>query len=291
MYISAFTIITKPDLRQDCYLESIESALIMFDEVVVVDGGSDSTVINKIQLLAKNYPQKVLKIAYLYWPFENWHWAELPKHLNYALSKCNNQSDWFVKFDIDYFFHEKDRNRLYEQLKEAKSRRKVLATFDKYQLIKPLCYYHKGQVPLCINSDYADICFGACANKVTDWCYPIAKYRNKHIKEMSYLLPFGTDIDSDDIYNTGIPVYNFDYTFKTIDVIESIQWEFAIAWNKAFGDWKLGDSKQAALKSFMDRTMHKIKVSDRYIHSTLDLPSTIRSQVLNISEGQLGHDI
>ena len=76
--LSIFTSMTNPDGRNDQWQEALNCYEELADEVIIVGDK---------------------------WPNE-FSWEEIGKTFQEGLDKSS--SDWVIRMDIDYFFHEKD---------------------------------------------------------------------------------------------------------------------------------------------------------------------------------------
>ena len=88
MKISIFTTMTNPEKRMDPWKEALECYNFFADEVVVV--GDD-------------------------WPTE-FSWDHIGKTFQKGYDKCT--SDWVMRMDIDYFLHEKNKNKLEKDIRQ-----------------------------------------------------------------------------------------------------------------------------------------------------------------------------
>ena len=94
MKLSIFTTYTDPEKRNDPWKEALNCFNDIADEVIVT--GSD-------------------------WP-EEFTWSQIGKYFQQGLNE--SKGDWNIRMDIDYFFHEKDVNKLSsEVLKKSLSKK------------------------------------------------------------------------------------------------------------------------------------------------------------------------
>ena len=164
MKISIITTITNPDDMQYAWIEAIDSYGALADELIIVNGGKE---------IFYDHPDNTrrveTKVLNLPWP-EDWHWSELPIHLNAGLKEATG--DWVIKMDTDYVIHETDIPAIRRAL-EVNAKNYAVASFMKKIIINRNSYYKKCRTPLAINKKKVGdtIKFGKADN--SDWCYPI----------------------------------------------------------------------------------------------------------------------
>ena len=264
--------------RQDPWAEALKCYLDVADEVIVVVGNSEPL------LYPESIPEgKVIKEIHYLWPYE-WSWDELPKHLNAGLKECTG--DWVIKCDIDFFFHEDDLGRIREHLENA--RKFPIAGFMKYSFVTCGRAYCKGQYPMALNmKTYGDLLrFGIATNQQTDLCYPILSSK---IDEKAGL-PIGV-YPFNQMHNTGISFYNYDYTFKTKEKTKEEFWRFAQAYKDFFGSYHWGDSKETAFGVFIEMMRGRLKNAPYDFSNIGKHPKYIRDKVSQIKPEQFGFDM
>ena len=84
--LSIFTSMTKPEERKDPWSESLSCYEDFADEVIVV---------------GENWP-------------EEFEWDHIGKVFQEGFDKSTK--DWVIRMDLDYFFHEKDKDKLRNSL-------------------------------------------------------------------------------------------------------------------------------------------------------------------------------
>ena len=88
--LSIFTSMTNPEARNDPWKEALSCYESLADEVVIV--GKD-------------------------WPYD-FSWDFIGKTFQKGFDECN--SDWVIRMDIDYFFHENDFYKIRNALEKYK---------------------------------------------------------------------------------------------------------------------------------------------------------------------------
>lgn len=251
-----------PNERGDKWQEALECYCDLADEVIVVDGSSrrKSTIPLECTKFSSTTGKVIsYRLRGQIWPYD-WSWEELPMHLNAGLEAATG--DWVIKMDIDQLFHEDDFKRVKAVLEEYKDA--PVLTFEKRSFTKWNRYYQKGKIPIAINKKKFGnkIRYGHATNKKTDLCYPIfwdGDY--KMVKDWfgERKIPQGV-YNPADFVNTNIPIYNYDYTFKTKEQTFKEFWRFSQAYHRYFGEWKLGATPEDAFSKFMEmmegRKMH-----------------------------------
>ena len=117
--LSIFTSMTNPEKRNDPWKEALSCYEALADEVVIV---------------GNNWPEEFL-------------WDEIGKTFQSGFEKAS--SDWVIRMDIDYFFHEKDFLKIRNALDKF-TNFPVLA-FPQYQFFLPNRYQIKTRLCLAFN--------------------------------------------------------------------------------------------------------------------------------------------
>lgn len=200
--LSIFTSMTNPDKRNDPWKEALNCYGDLADEVVIV--GKD-------------------------WPYE-FQWNHIGETFQEGLDKCN--SDWVIRMDIDYFFHENNFSTIRNALKRFKDF--PVISFPQYQIFTPDRYQIK-----------------------TRLCIAFNKKKFPNIK-----LNGGTDLtlatldnqllDPNLVPNVNAPVYQYDSVFRTKEIISEDRARFARAWINFFGsiDDRGGATKELAYQAW-----------------------------------------
>lgn len=291
MKIIGLTLVTNPDYRQDPWRESIRQMLNFADLVVVICGRAEDVV----QL--KNEFNEKVEAHYMDWPQPEWDYSELPRHLNFGLEVCRQyKPDWIIKFDIDCFFHEKNRREFLRQLAAARAHNAILGQVEKLQFTLCDQAYEKGKMPMLLNLNCGiQLCFGWNRDKDTDLCQPIVPDGQfmKGQNPAGYEVPTGTSVPERRIFKIGgMHVWNYDYTFKTKDRAKELLYYFDKAHAKYFG---FGYSKkkdaditaEQALDDFIKLQQSRRQQPQRTILSG-DHPLEIRKKIIQIKPACYG---
>ena len=127
MRTSAFITITRPKERGDLYIECLEAANEIFDEVIVVDGERT-------------------------WPKE-FNWPLIGEHFQSGYEAATG--DWVVHLDTDFILHENDKQSILHAFEQHKD--EPALSFWKYQFLLPDRYSLKSRLVLAVNKgEYGD---------------------------------------------------------------------------------------------------------------------------------------
>jgi len=287
MKLSIITTITNPTLNQYAWREAIENYLELADEVIVVNGGKKLIHSLLPKNLFNNIVSNKLKIIDVPWP-KQWHWSELPVHLNAGLEAATG--DWVIKTDIDYFFHDKDFSSIRYAL-ENPAKNYMVASFVKRVIVNKHGLYRKVNLPIAINKAMVSdtIKFGIDFNEKSDWCMPILvnNYpQSFDIGDKINDVPVGRLVTPPMIYETEIDVWNYDSIFRTKDKQKEVFWRFAQAYATAF-DKSWGTTPKQAfqywvnmMKGRIDRKLHPIGLESH--------PKHIQERIKNLKPEQWG---
>lgn len=281
-------MITNPDARQDPWRESLQQALLVFDEIVIVCG--DENDMNLVKSLNSDH----LHITYLNWPQPDWCYCELARHLNAGLDYARTLApDWIFRFDIDTFVHEADRNQLYKELGLAKTRKKAVCLIEKYQFHLADRCYQKGKVPFIINPD-SPIIYGK-ANHQNDLCQPLLADGGTFICPQGHTIPTGTDIPDNLKTKSGGHVWNYDYTLKDEETGYELLYRHDRAharfWNKSYEGRKFEEiTRQTAMDDFINMT--KGRVAKATIKKSIaEHPKFMQEVLRNIKSNVFGKNL
>ena len=186
--LSIFTTMTNPDDRNDPWKEALNCYEELADEVIVV---------------GKN------------WPYE-FSWDEIGKTFQEGLDKSS--SDWVIRMDIDYFFHEKDFDKIRNALEKFKNYPAL--AFPQYQFFTPDRYQIKTRICIAFNIRlFPQIKLNGGGDLT------LATINNELINPK--LVP-----------NIKAPIYQYDSLFRTKEIIAADRGRFARAWGKYFGSFE-----------------------------------------------------
>lgn len=295
--VCVFGIMNNPDYRQEVWRESVAQRLICFDAVCLVCGREED-----LPMLAAAFPEAwqsgKLKAVYKHWPFPEWSYEELPRHLNAALSLAREQGcEWLIKLDLDTVLHEKDTVVFQRALQEATRRKKWVVSLPKIQFFMPGKYWRKGTLPVVIHSS-APIAYGFDHTRYTDLCQPIVwngvssvSYNGK-----TYDIPSGDTVPGKKVFHAaGLSLFNYDFTFRTyersIELLYQIEMAHARFWGKGYSGIPFEEiTRESAMNDFLKTS------TDRYQHMNTRMnieghPVVFQQMLQNLGPGQWGFDL
>ena len=241
MSLSIFTSMTNPEARGDPWKEALNCYNDVADEVIVVGDN---------------------------WPYE-FSWDHIGKTFQEGYDKCS--SDWIIRMDIDYFFHQKDIPNLRKAL--LKYANYPALAFPQYQIFTPDRYQIKTRICLAFNKRiYKNIKLNGGGDLT------LATLDNKLI-------------DPKKVPNVNTPIYQYESTFRTKEIIKSDRARFAKAWINYFGtvDDRGGDSPEEAYNAWFKM------VKERYPKHNFKLkieehPIYVQNKIKELNQMQFGYD-
>lgn len=283
MKISVITTITNPEERQDCWREAISCFCDFADEVIVVNGGDSIDDITVFKWLAEFAFNKI-KFIKLKWP-EEWNWFEMTRHLNAGREQVTG--DWIFRMDMDYFIHENEMKRIRGILEKVPEDCDEIL-LQKFSTTYGNKYYSKGAMQIAFrNKEY--IKFGQNTERFNDITRPIrVMFERKVIdakSKIEYKLPVGITLKQK---RTDLRFWNYDYFVKTEEKTKEEFWRFAKAFQRYFGEWRFGETKEEAFKLFLDMMKSRHDKSP-YNLKLEDHPKYMKEVVKNLTKDQFGH--
>lgn len=269
MKISGFTCTLDPEKWSFPYQEALRSYLDVFDEVIVIDGGSTDGSLEKIKAISNS-----IKIIYLEWPWE-YKQREFAKHYNAGFKACTG--DWTFKLDCDWLFHETDIKEFRDKLKMHVNNPNIMAvSHQKLSMLNREKFHEKGRMINGIHSKfYKDkIKCGVVIGdeKKCDWTNLI------RVKKQIDGVYYGDLIPIKNTFNTGVSFYNYDCFFRTKEKCKIWYQRAAKAFLDETGHPLYGDSKtywdmwkgmMIMRKEKMHPSTLKIKSHPKYIQEKL----------------------
>lgn len=241
MSLSIFTSMTNPDQRNDPWKEALECYDHFADEVVVV--GED-------------------------WP-DVFSWEHIGETFQKGYDKCT--SDWVIRMDVDYFFHENDLNRLRKAL--VRFNNYPVIAFPQYQFFTPDRYQIKTRICLAFNKK---------------------KFNNIRLNgggDLTLATINDELIDPKKVPNVNIPIYQYESIFRTKEIIRQDRARFATAWLNFFGE--VGDRGGSRPEEAYEAWYEMVK--DRYPKHNFkisldDHPKFIKEKIRDIPKNQFGNN-
>jgi hypothetical protein len=201
-------------------------------------------------------------------PYE-FKWDYFRKIFQEAFNEC--KGSWVFRMDVDYFFHEKDLSRIKFLLKKFEDYPAIafpqfqFFTLDRYQLKTKIC--------LALNKK---------------------KFPNIQLNGGGDLvLPTlnGDLIKVSDVPNINIPIYQYESTFRTREIISEDRARFARAWFRQFGDYgnRGGGTADLAYDAWY------LMIQDRYRKHTFKMkidnhPVFIKNKLKTVRKDEFGYD-
>ena len=202
------------------------------------------------------------------WPTD-FEWDHIGKTFQKGFDQCTG--DWVIRMDIDYFFHEKDRSKLRNTLFKFKDF--PVIAFPQYQIFTPDRYQIKTRICLAFNKN---------------------KFKNIRLNgggDLKLATINGEMINPKKVPNVNVPVYQYESTFRTKEIIKNDRARFAKAWLNYFGD--IGDRGGVNPSEAYEAWFEMVK--DRYPKHNFKIsphqhPRFIKNKLLNIDKNQFGFD-
>lgn len=240
--ISIFTTYTNPEKRMDPWKEALSCYKDFADEVIITG-------------------EK--------WK-EEFRWKEIGETFQEGFNSSSN--DWVIRMDIDYFFHQNDKDKLLKALRNSFDYPAIALpqyqffTADRFQLKTRLCVVlNKKKFPNIKLNGGGDYCLATLDNKL---------------------------ITPKSVPNYNIPIYQYDSMFRTKEIIASDRARFARAWFREFKNYgsRGGPNDAAAYEAWINEIIlkyanhtNKFKLSDH--------PVYISEKIRNLTKDQFGYDM
>lgn len=241
MKISIFTHMTNPEERMDPWREALECYEYFCDEVLIVGEN---------------------------WPYE-FDWKEIGQNFQEGFEKADG--DWVINMPLDFFFHEKSRDKLVYALKKYNDAPAI--AIPKFKFFSPTKYEFKNFEIFVLNKKKfpsirlnggGDLCLATLDGKL---------------------------IEYKDVPVVNIPIWNYDTTFRTKEIIAEDRARFARAWYRHFNEWgdrggpkpdEAFDAWFHMIKNRLPRHINKIKIESH--------PMFVQDILANLKEDQFGFD-
>lgn len=262
MTIGCYILMQNPKTNNYPYLECINSCLDLFDEILIVDGGTTDGSFDLILPDNKNVWIRIIKRD---WP-DDADWDFLTQQYDFGLQ--NSRCDWCFKIDADYIFHEDDIEAIKEFLKNNSDKKVISFEKASFNLIDR--YRSKTKVGLTVNKK----------------AFPNIRWNtDDKYQDGDEVLEEETWIPS------GIKVYNYDNCFKTKENIKKVMYKWAKAVADKYGkNWGY-ESEEAALKFFIDSARTRLEAHNQSEIPLEAHPKYIQDKIKQMTEDQLGYSI
>ena len=221
MKLSIFTTVTNPEKRGDNVRDAMNCYCELADEIIYVDGNC-----NVASFPDKNIGwENDITIYNLYYPWpQEFSWEFIGQQFQRGYEACSG--DWVIHADLDFIFHQKD----FEAIRKAceNNPESPALSFYKYQFIQPDKYNLKSRLVIAVNKKkYGHrIRFDSGG----DLCQPSLD---------------GNELKPDHVPEAKIPFYNYEKMTKTKEQIKDDVERMARAWQRHFGEYRLGTDETA----------------------------------------------
>lgn len=216
MKLSIFTTSTSAKSRGDNLGDAIICYHDLADEVVIVEGSDKDGGMTL---------DGTLNIVSTHWPKE-FDWSFIGQQFQRGYEACTG--DWVIHADLDFLFHENDFLAIRDAINYYNDQPAL--SFWKYQFILPDRYNIKSRLVIALNKakfgDRLKFDSGGDLTQVS--------------LDGKYLTP-------DSVPEARVPIYNYECLLKTKRQLLEDKGRFARAWQRTFGEYKLGgpDDKSA----------------------------------------------
>ncbi len=257
--MGAYILLQNPKTNNYPYLEVINCCLDLFDEISIVDGGTND---GSFDLLPKTDKIKFVKRDWS----DDASWDFLTQQYDCGLQ--NLTTDWRVKMDADYIFHENDLQRVRDFLQDNQD--KKIISFEKCSFNLIDRYRVKTKI-------------GVAVNKKLD---PNIHWNtNDRYQSGDIVLEEETWVPS------GIRMYVYDNCFKTKKNIGKVMYKFAKACYKKYGkNWGY-ESEKAALDFMINTVRTRYEVHEQNMIPIEAHPEYIQEKIRNMNDKQMGYSL
>lgn len=239
---SIFTTYTNPEKRMDPWKEATQCYEEFADELIIT--GNE-------------------------WK-EEFSWREIGATFQEGFEKANG--DWVARMDIDYFFHENDKEKLYFALNKSVDYPAI--ALPQYQFFSAERFHLKTRLCVVLNKKHFP---NIKLNGGGDYC--LATINNKLITPSS-------------VPNFNIPIYQYDSMFRTKEIISSDRARFARAWYREFNNYGVrgGPEENEAFLAWFEEVKNKYSNHSNKI-KIKNHPKYIQQKLKNLKEDQFGYDM
>lgn len=201
------------------------------------------------------------------WPHE-FSWDLIGKHFQKGYEQTD--ADWVIHADLDFIFHERDFQAIRQAIKQHKDAPAL--SFWKYQFILPDRYNLKSRLVIAVNKGkYGDrIRFDSGG----DLCQPSLD---------------GHELKPSDVPEAKIAFYNYEKMTKTLPQIMDDAGRMARAWQRHFGEYKLGGpDDETAFDEWANMVQGRFTKPQKTIPLS-DHPKYVQKTIKGLSKDQWGY--
>lgn len=260
MKLSIFTTVTEPRVRGDAWKPAFNCYKELADEFVVVDGSPNMTK-------DSGFSNPEMKVIVNKWPTE-FKWDFIGQQFRRGYEACIG--DWVIHADLDFIFHEKDFEKIREQLEIH--REHPALSFWKYQFILPDRYNLKSRLVIAVNKKtFGDrIKF----NSGGDLCQP-------SLDEV--------ELSSDDMAEIRVPFYNYEHLLKTKEQITDDVSRMDRAYHRHFGKWLYSTDGTNAFDGWLEMVKGRFNKPQEHIKLSQH-PKFVQETIKNLTPDQWGYN-
>lgn len=199
------------------------------------------------------------------WPKE-FSWEIIGQHFQRGYEQ--SQGDWVVHLDTDFIFHEKD----YDRIREVLTGDAPAMSFYKHQYILPDRYNLKSRLVIAVNKGkYGDrIKF----NSGGDLCQPSLD---------------GKELRPEDVPQADIAFNNYEKIAKTESQVKDDVGRMARAWQRHFGEAKLGSDDESAYAEWLKMVVGRFSKPQKEVPLESH-PKVMQELIAGLKPGQFGYD-
>ena len=238
-------------------MECINSCLDIFDEILIVDGGTDD---GSFDLLLKDSRIRILERKWS----DDADWKFLTDQYNFGLQ--NLTTDWRIKMDSDYCFHEND----IEQIKNLFKHDVIGYTFEKccFNLVDR--FRQKTKILLAVN---------------------MKMNPNTFVNEKDQFQVGDKIMYDTDYLTSGVKLYVYDQIFKTKENIDKAIYKFAkAAYNKYGIEWG-HESEESAIEYIVNLSRAKVDNYPQKVISIDEHPKYMKEKIKDMTEEMFGYSL
>tara|TARA_B100001123_G_C15150659_1_gene963372 strand:- start:165 stop:1001 length:837 start_codon:yes stop_codon:yes gene_type:complete len=203
------------------------------------------------------------------WPYE-FKWDYMGRLFEEGIKEASG--DWVIVMSLDYFFHERDINNLKESFKKYENYPAI--AFPQYQFFTPRNYSVKTRIAIALNKKKFSNSIGYTGGA-----------------DLALATLDNETIDIRSIPNLNIPLFQYDFCFRTKKMIAEDRARFARAWFREFNNYqgRGGPTEEEAYKAWFEN------VSIKYPFHTHKLniekhPKYIKNRLKNLEPSHFGYD-
>lgn len=257
MKLSIFMTASKPYERGDNDVDAVKCYMDLADELIVVNGGPPGDIVSHVDQV---------KIVDYQWPTE-FSWPFIGQQFQRGYEAATG--DWVIHADLDYIFHEKDFQRIYEALKQHNDSPAI--SFYKFQFILPDRYNLKSRLVIAVNkAKFGDrIRFDSGG----DLCQPSLD---------------GEQLKPWQMPEAGVPFYNYEKFTKTFEQINDDVERMDRAYFRHFRRWIYQDNLLTSYGGWLRMMKGRFLKPQQHIQLE-DHPKYVQETIANLKPEHWGY--